>query len=228
MITKICENVYLVGGSDLTDPYDCLVYLVHLDAGAVLIDAGAGCATDRLIENIKQTGIEPKKLRAVVLTHCHIDHIGGANEIRKRTGSKIYAHEKDSKAIEEAIPAFTVEHYYGMALAPIPIDVKLSGEAGKFDFTSDTLEWIHTPGHTPGSIAVMYKNPAGETVLFGQDIHGPFEPGFGSNITDWRNSMKKLLDLKPDILCEGHFGIFRPADEVRRFIETHLKRYSRR
>jgi hypothetical protein len=43
---------------------------------------------------------------------------------------------------------------------------------------------------------------------------------------DWRESMKKLLTLEADILCEGHFGVFQPAAEVQRFIEGYLKRYS--
>jgi glyoxylase-like metal-dependent hydrolase (beta-lactamase superfamily II) len=149
---------------------------------------------------------------------------GGA-EIRERTGAKVYAHEKDAKAIEEVIPRYTVQRYYGIELDPIPVDVKLSGGKGDFEFAPDGLSWIHTPGHTPGSIAVVYESPGGEKVLFGQDIHGPFEPEFDSSIDDWRSSMKKLLALEPDILCEGHFGIFRPATQVRHFIEGYLRQY---
>jgi glyoxylase-like metal-dependent hydrolase (beta-lactamase superfamily II) len=38
--------------------------------------------------------------------------------------------------------------------------------------------------------------------------NGPFHVDFGLDIMQWRESMEKLLDLKADILCEGHFGIF--------------------
>jgi glyoxylase-like metal-dependent hydrolase (beta-lactamase superfamily II) len=226
MAEKICENVYLVGGSDITDPNDCMVYLVRLGSKAVLIDAGTGRATDVLLKNIRESGVDPETLCVIILTHCHVDHIGGANEIRECTSAKIYAHEKDARAIEEVIPSFTVARYYGIDLRPIPVDVRLSGTDGKFEFAPESLGWLHTPGHTPGSIAVVYKSLSGETVLFGQDIHGPFEPEFGSDIMQWRRSMKRLLDLKADILCEGHFGIFRPAEEVRRFIEGHLKQHT--
>ncbi len=226
MTQKICENVWLVGSSDLTDPGDCMVYLVKAGGQAVLIDAGTGRGTDALLANVQSAGIEPKSLSAVVLTHCHVDHIGGTNEIRERTGAKVYAHEKDAQAIEEAIPRFTVERYYGMKLGPIPVDVRVSGKSGQFDFAPDELSWLHTPGHTPGSMAVIYKSPEGRKVLFGQDIHGPFEPGYDSNMDDWRESMKKLLALEADILCEGHFGVFEPAVEVRRFIENHLGRHA--
>ncbi len=225
MTREICGDVFLVGSSELTDSGDCMVYLVKLGEQAVLIDAGTGRATDPLLANVKRSGVEPQAISAIVLTHCHVDHIGGANEIRKRTGARVYAHEKDARAIEEALPDYTVERYYGMKLDPIPVDVQLAGEQGEFDFAPG-LRWIHTPGHTPGSIAVVYKSPGGETVLFGQDIHGPFEPEFESNIDDWRISMKKLLAIEPDILCEGHFGIFKPAAAARRFIEQYLEHYA--
>lgn len=226
MAEKICGNVRLVGGSELTDPGDCMVYLVNLGSQAVLIDAGTGRATDRLLQGVHDAGVDPSAISAIVLTHCHVDHIGGANEIRERTGAKVYAHEEDASAIEEAIPSFTVEHYYGMRLEPIPVDVQLSGAGGDFDFAPGRLRWIHTPGHTPGSIALVFASPAGETVLFGQDIHGPFEPGFGSDMAAWRKSMERLLALEPDILCEGHFGVHQPGENARRFIERYLEHYT--
>lgn len=226
MAQEICENVWLVGSSTLTDPGDCMVYLVKAGGRTVLIDAGTGRGTDALLNEVRTTGIQPESLTAIILTHCHVDHIGGANEIRERTGAKVYAHEKDAQAIEQAIPRFTVERYYGIKLGPIPVDVRVSGESGEFDFAPEELSWVHTPGHTPGSVSVVYRNPAGEKVLFGQDIHGPFEPGYDSNMDDWRESMRKLLALEADILCEGHFGVFQPASEVRRFIEGYLERYA--
>jgi len=61
-------------------------------------------------------------------------------------------------------------------------------------------------------------------VLFGQDIHGPFHPDFGSDIEAWRSSMGRLLDLDADVLCEGHFGIYSPADAVRAYINGYLER----
>jgi glyoxylase-like metal-dependent hydrolase (beta-lactamase superfamily II) len=63
---------------------------------------------------------------------------------------------------------------------------------------------------------------AGKKILFGQDIHGPFYESFGSNLNDYQSSMQKLLDLQPDILCEGHFGIIKPADEVEQYIKNYM------
>jgi glyoxylase-like metal-dependent hydrolase (beta-lactamase superfamily II) len=62
-------------------------------------------------------------------------------------------------------------------------------------------------------------------VLFGQDIHGPFNKAFGSDIDLWKESMHKLLALEADILCEGHFGIYQPKEKVRDYIERYLEEY---
>jgi glyoxylase-like metal-dependent hydrolase (beta-lactamase superfamily II) len=84
---------------------------------------------------------------------------------------------------------------------------------------------LHTPGHTPGSIS-PYLDRDGKRILFGQDIHGPFLKEFGADMDDWRDSMRKLIALEADILCEGHFGIYYSPPEVRAYIERFLRQYS--
>jgi hypothetical protein len=71
----------------------------------------------------------------------------------------------------------------------------------------------------------VYVDISDRRILFAQDVHGPFHDSFGSDIEKWRKSMNKLLVLKADILCEGHFGIFRPHEKVKEFIEGYLSRY---
>ncbi|MBT8490013.1 MAG: Zn-dependent hydrolase, partial [Deltaproteobacteria bacterium] len=95
---------------------------------------------------------------------------------------------------------------------------------GEFQINDETLHFLHTPGHTPGSI-VLYIDRGGKRVLFGQDIHGPFLPSFDSDIEEWKRSMEKLLDLEADILCEGHFGIYRSKESVEKYIKNYLKMY---
>ena len=59
-------------------------------------------------------------------------------------------------------------------------------------------------------------------VLFGQNVHGPLDPSLLSIHDDYRNSLKFMLGLDADILCEGHFGIYRGKNEVRKFIGSFL------
>ena len=80
---------------------------------------------------------------------------------------------------------------------------------------------IHIPGHTPGSVAACTDIDS-KRILFGQDIHGPYMPQWGADPKQAAASLKKLIALKADILCEGHFGICQPAIEVKRYIQYYL------
>ncbi len=209
----------------MTSPEDCCVYLVDLGY-PILIDAGAGKATRKLIANLERLGYSPRDLRLVVLTHCHIDHVGGASFLSERFGIPLAIHDLDAPAVENADERRTAASWYGVQLAPLVVKRRLVGEGGVIEGGASPLRWIHTPGHTPGSISLLADNGL-YRVLFGQDIHGPFYASFGSDLDAWSESMRKLLALEADILCEGHFGIYRPASEVREYIQGYLRNYGR-
>ena len=59
-------------------------------------------------------------------------------------------------------------------------------------------------------------------VLFGQDVHGPLEASFLSDRDNYFRSLKFMMGLNADILCEGHFGIYRGKENICRFIESYL------
>jgi len=69
-------GIYMIGGPEVTLPEDCSVYLLDL-GDLVLIDCGAGRSYPMLVNNIRSLGLIPERLHTLVLTHCHIDHIGG-------------------------------------------------------------------------------------------------------------------------------------------------------
>lgn len=222
---KITERVLQVGGSSMSDGMDCSIYLVVTGTGdLVLIDTGAGPSFPILLRIIESSGHDPARITHIVLTHGHIDHIGGAPDFVERFGCKIIAHKGDADAIEGSDPAKTAADWYGVDLQPVRIDDPIDSEEASRTFGDTTLHFLHTPGHTPGSM-VAYLDHGGKRVLFGQDIHGPFSPAFGSDIRRYRRSMVKLIALEADILCEGHFGVYRGKDAVREFIEGYLDQH---
>jgi glyoxylase-like metal-dependent hydrolase (beta-lactamase superfamily II) len=222
---KITEGVYQVGGPDMTAPEDCCSFLV--DAGRpVLIDTGAGTAPRKLVKNLEGLGYSPGDIKLVVLTHCHIDHVGGAPYLVEKYRLPLAIHELDAAPLEEGDSRRTAANWYGRELVPTKVRSHLKGNEGTIDGGSFPIRWLHTPGHTPGSISLYIDNGMFR-VLFGQDIHGPFYASFGSDIDAWGVSMRRLLDLEADILCEGHFGIIRPASEVKAYIEDYLRNYGK-
>jgi glyoxylase-like metal-dependent hydrolase (beta-lactamase superfamily II) len=220
---EVHEGVYIVGSPELTVPEDCYVYLIDL-GDLVMIDVGAGRSIAAILENVASLEMSHKNIAAVVATHCHIDHIGGIPELRKRTGIQVIAHELDATAMEAGDAVRTAADWYNLRFSPTPVDYKLTEVREVLKFEKGELLCLHTPGHTPGSISIVLDRD-GKRVLFGQDIHGPFADAFGSDLPAWRKSMEVLLGLHADILFEGHFGVFRPETEVARYIENYLKVY---
>jgi len=220
---KVCERVYMVGGPEITDAVDCCIYLVDGGDELALIDTGAGRSCGAIQDNILSLGLNPSLLKYVVATHGHIDHIGGLHYFQAR-GVKVAAHVLEKPAIVEGRNDLTGASYYGVKYQPVTIDLPLDAQEQELNVGDLTLHCLFTPGHTPGGIS-PYLDVKGTRVLFGQDIHGPFDPSWGSDMESWRSSMQQLLALKADILCEGHFGIYQPADKVRNYIEYYLKQY---
>ena len=222
--SEISKNIYLVGSSEITDPRDCAVYLIDLGE-LILVDAGAGPSASQIVRNIERVGQDPSKLSTVIITHCHVDHSGGAGLFQKRFGTQLVMHEQDAKAVEEGDIRMTAAQWYNLDFEPTPVDVRLSGEEQTLFFGSHSIVCLHTPGHTPGSIS-LYLDLGGKRFLFGQDIHGPFHPDFGSDLVAWRRSMQRLLALEADVLFEGHFGVYEPKEQVSAYIERYLEAYA--
>jgi glyoxylase-like metal-dependent hydrolase (beta-lactamase superfamily II) len=216
---RLAEGVHMVGGPDLSDPRDCLCYLVQGDEARVLIDCGAGPSARRILELAEQAAGQPPS--HLLITHAHIDHAGGAAELKRLSGCQVLIHQADAQTLAEGDLLRSAAQWYGLKLEPIQADVIIHNRHLLDLGAGQRLNILHTPGHTPGSLSAWCL-AEGQKVLFGQDIHGPFSPAFGSDLLRWRQSMQTLLDLKCDILAEGHYGVFRPAEEVGAFIRKQL------
>jgi glyoxylase-like metal-dependent hydrolase (beta-lactamase superfamily II) len=220
---EITEDIFILGGPEITDSRDSCVYLISLEE-LILIDSGAGWSVDKIIKNIEKVGLDPKNLSKILLTHCHIDHIGGVPEIKRRFGSKIYIHSLDAPAVEKGDPFLTASTWYQTKFPPTSVDVKFNFNEEILRVGEHNIVCLHTPGHTPGSISI-YLDLNGKRILFAQDLHGPLLQEFGSNLEDWDHSTRKLLELDADILCEGHFGIYKTKKEVRDYIHSYRSQY---
>jgi glyoxylase-like metal-dependent hydrolase (beta-lactamase superfamily II) len=220
---EIVKDIFIVGGPDITDGRDGCVYLLNL-GGLLLIDTGAGWSVDKIINNVQSFGYSCKNLNKIILTHCHIDHIGGVLEIKKRFGSKIYIHELDALPLEQGDSVLTAATWYQTIFPPISVDVKFKLTEEILLIGKQKIYCLHTPGHTPGSICI-YLDRDGKRILFAQDLHGPLLEEFGSNLADWDRSTKKLLALEADLLCEGHFGIYQTKKDVRNYILSYRRQY---
>jgi len=219
---QISENVWQVGGTEVTAPEDAAAYLVHMGNAAALVDAGCGDATRALIKNIRRVLPDDVPITHLLLTHCHFDHTGGAEEVRVHLGCKIVAHRLDAAYLEAADSHATAATWYGRRMQPLRIDIKLDGPMEIIPVGNGEITACHCPGHSPGSV-VYLADIDKQKILFGQDIHGPLHPSLHSDRSDYQKSLRFIMDLEADILCEGHFGIFRGREEVRKFIKAFMQ-----
>ena len=215
---EVTKGIFMVGGPEITDSRDGCVYLLNI-GDLVLIDSGAGWSVHQIQANIERLGFDCSKLSKLILTHCHIDHIGGAPRLKERSGVTVYIHELDAPPLEEGNPILTAATWYNTAFPPMPVDGKFNSPHETITIGDERLVCLHTPGHTPGSIS-LYIDRGGECVLFAKDLHGPILHGFGSDLTQWDHSTQQLLELDADILCEGNFGVFRSKKEVTDYIRS--------
>jgi glyoxylase-like metal-dependent hydrolase (beta-lactamase superfamily II) len=218
---KITENLWQVGGAEYTSVEDAAIYLIRFGEKAVLIDSGCGNTHDYLVENIAEVLPSNVEIEYLFLTHCHYDHTGGAKALRNQYGCKIVAHELDVGYLEGGDSKVTAADWYGARMAPLKIDYQLTDKKHIFHIGSGELKAYHCPGHSPGSVVYLAELDS-KRILFGQDVHGPLDASFLSNREDYECSLKFMIGLNADILCEGHFGIYWGRKKINQFIQSYL------
>ena len=83
----ISTNLYLVGAEQfgLSHLLDCYCYLIDYGTGLALVDAGIGIGVEDILANIRQHGLDVRRLSHILLTHTHLGHWGGAPAIPVRS-----------------------------------------------------------------------------------------------------------------------------------------------
>ena len=121
------------------------------DGPALVIDPGDDL--DRILD-----GLGGRDVEAIVLTHCHFDHLGAAAGLVEATGAPLMAHAEDAPFV--STPQGTGSALFGFqgGLAPRPDRVLEDGDT----VTAGTLsvEILSTPGHTPGGICLLAASPS--------------------------------------------------------------------
>ena len=217
----ITNEIFQVGGGRLTSFSDAAIYLINFGGHAALVDAGCGHSQDTVVENIVASGVGIEEIEYLLITHCHYDHTGGAKGLKDLTRCQVIAHELEAQFLERGDDTVTGASWYGATLDPFLIERKLSLKREEIYLGGRQIEAIHTPGHSPGSVVYLTESQ-GLKVLFGQDVHGPLDASLLSNKKDYLRSLELLLSFEADILCEGHYGVYKGKSEIEDFIRSFM------
>lgn len=133
----------------------------------VIIDPGNNSATEnkQLSDFISQNELKPVRL---ILTHAHIDHINGNKYILDTYGLLPEVHQDDVFFLERHL---ATANMYGFMIDPSPMAKAYIKEGDTIQFGNSTLNTVHTPGHSPGSITFYNQTEgfmiSGDVLFYG-------------------------------------------------------------
>lgn len=200
--------------TNVADPTNCYIVLDEETKQAMVIDPAGE------VEKIEEMlNILKAELKYIYITHCHLDHIAGVNELRQKCGGKVLIHRTESENLNN--PEVNLLGYIPMTKIELEADSRIDDEdlihIGNIEF-----KVIHTPGHTNGSTSLYCEK---EKLLFSGDTL--FKGTWGrtdlptGGITDIMNSItNKLMKLPEDtIIYPGHGKAARIEDEKPIYLE---------
>ena len=174
--------------------YASNTYVLISEGDAAVVDPSAD------IKDIK-SAIGEAKLRYILLTHCHFDHILKLDSLRAETRAEVCIHKADADMMKD--PALNGSEFFGLDFASLGAD-RILDDGEIIPLGKETIEVISTPGHTPGSVCYDCGNDliCGDTLF--TSGYGRYDlPGGDGNILF--ASLKMLADRRDNpMIHPGH------------------------
>lgn len=178
---------------------NCSIFGDEETREAIVIDPGD--EIDKIAQLLERHQL---KVKAIVITHAHIDHIAGAAKLRASTGAPVYLNDRD----RELLDALDVQAKWLGVQTPQKTEIDVAAADGALlDLGASSFRILHTPGHTQGSVSLWIpeqaKLIAGDT-LFRGSIGRTDLPG--GNTRQILASIKTQLFELPDatVVIPGH------------------------
>jgi hydroxyacylglutathione hydrolase len=178
-------------------------FLIRAEGQDRILIVDPGEEAERILAAAEQmgTGVE-----AILLTHCHFDHIGAVAPVAKATGAPVYCPQLEVPVLAD-IMSFVPWPEFGPFESYEADEAVSGGEA--LELAGLTLDVIHTPGHSPGHVTYSVQ---GEEAIFSGDVlfqgsvgRVDLPGGDGPTLIE---SIRVLLDSHPDetVVYPGHMG----------------------
>lgn len=222
-VTYICEPF-------IKEFYRCNMWHVRGRDRDMLVDSGMGVVSLR-----QWVPLVTERALTAVASHTHFDHIGCHHEFGDRC-----VHRAEAEILADPSNAATLADPYVTddifdVLPPAPYEsatykvrsapaTRLIEDGDVIDLGDRHFEVIHTPGHSPGGVALWEKRTG---ILFSGDIvyDGPLiEDTYHSNAADYYRSMVRLFDLPVRVVHGGHFPSYdgpRHREIIRAWLSEH-------
>ena len=220
-IHRMDDGVTHISEPFIKEFYRCNIWHVRGRDRDMLVDSGMGVVSLR-----QQVPLVTEKPCIAIASHTHFDHIGCHHEFSER-----WVHSDEADILEQPTRRNTladpyVEDSIFTGLPPAPYSsteysvkaapaTRILTNGDIVDLGNRHFEVIHTPGHSPGSIMLLERETG---VLFSGDTvyDGPLiDDAYHSNLENYIESMKRILDLPVTVVHGGHF----PSCDGKRYRE---------
>ncbi|HRH00034.1 MAG TPA: MBL fold metallo-hydrolase [Polyangiaceae bacterium] len=210
------------------------VHVLVEDGRSLAVDSGLARNAPELDADMRAAGLDPRKLGAMVLTHGHADHAGGARYFQQRYGTRVVAGEGDRAMLARgtndplcptgALARMRTAEDLAETFSPTRADVWVTSPTSLFELTGVHARVVPVPGHTPGSLAVVAGTGAfvgdllrGGLVGTGAELHF-----YMCNVPGNARDIGRLLAVdapRATTLFVGHFGPVTRDEAIARFLE---------
>jgi metallo-beta-lactamase class B len=179
--TRIFDNFYSVGQNAVS------AFALDTSDGIILIDAlnSPDEARDIIVPNLKALGLDPARIRYVIVTHGHGDHWGGAKYLADTYGAKVVLSDADWKLLES--PTRGGGPFRDLVPPKRDVTVK-DGDTITLGKTSVKL--FVTAGHTPGALSMIFP-VTDKGVRHMAGLMGG--TGGGQNVATWKQQVASLV-----------------------------------
>jgi hydroxyacylglutathione hydrolase len=182
----------------IVGPLENNCYIISDEKSKETFVVDPGDEPDRIIDFIREKGL---KLKYIVCTHAHYDHVGAVPELKQETGAQIVIHQNELDLYTHIDKQGMM---WGVELDPLPAPDIIVEEGSILAIGDLKFEILHTPGHTPGGICLYGEGMiiTGDTLFAGSvgrtDLHG-------GDLRQLKNSFKRIMLLPETIkVLPGH------------------------
>ncbi len=176
------------------DGFETNTYIVTCEETGETAVVDPSLSEESLIQKL-----EDKKVKYILLTHGHYDHIGGVNLVKEKTGAKVVIHKEDEEMLCDK------NKNYGTDSTLIYADI-LVEDGSELPYGNSKIKVLHTPGHTKGGVCYIFED---DRVLFSGDTLFRLTAGrtdlYGGDARTELMSLAKIAELDGDYkVYPGH------------------------